>query len=178
MCSTRCSIGKIEEPILSPDDQYANIYSNHIQNLSFLLEEVSDRNLQMKRICCLIQDMELNHPSVTKLGTMSTIMAQALSSAKSADDVFGPNSQEANAAWDIAEMASSDHGEQTGGMKGSTTHRYKEAAVSSHHNYMTVVDLTTLHNAIDAFGKIDHLHRLIKMESKRIDKVKGDEKMP
>ena len=111
--------------------------------------------------------MELNHPSVTKLGTLSPRMAQALSEAKAADDVFGPNSVEANAAWDMAEMICMDHNTKDA-VKGSNFNRYKEAAVSSHHNYMTVVDLTTLHNAMDAFGKIEHLHRLVKMERKRI----------
>jgi hypothetical protein len=142
-----------------------------------LLDQGSEMIQQMKRICHLIQEMELNHPEVTKLGKMSTVMAQALSEAKAADDVFGPNSVEANTAWDIAEMASTTT-TIPDNTKDFSTNRYREAAVSSHHNYMTVVDWTTLDHAIDAFGKIEHLHRLVKMENHRIENAEDDVPLP
>lgn len=132
-----------------------------------------DNIRQIRVLGTTIMNMELEDPKATKLGKMSDAMATALAEAKAADDVYGPNSEEARIAWDEAErvsrlgpttlttMASPGH-------HASSTHRYMETALTSHHYYATVVDPQTLSQTIDAIGKLEHLERLVRMERNRI----------
>jgi hypothetical protein len=147
-------------PALPHKTEYANL----LKAYSFLMDQTREQLEQMKTLAVKIQDLELDDPSVTRLGELSEDLKTALAEAKVADDIFGPNSDEAAGAWETVEDAAS------GGTTTATTHfRYSEAALTGHHHdYAAVVDPQSLGDALDAFGRIEHLSRLVNIEGERI----------
>lgn len=151
----------------SDEEVHKSEYQALVAQLAKLMDDSARQIKQMKSVATKIKDLETEDPQVTKLGAMKEEFAKALAEAKAADDVHGPNSKEAISAWDDAEKVSQggsfapDH----------PSYRYKEAAQGTHHMYRAVVDPKSLEEAVDAFGKIEHLGRLAAMESNRIGDI-------
>jgi len=139
-------------------------YITLVENLSTLMESTSEKILQMKVLATQLKNLELDDPKVTRLGQMSDSMAGALAEAKAASDTYGSNSEEAVGAW--ADLEKVAKGEELSASH--PTYRYNAKALSPHHYFKAVVDPQSLEDAIEGFGRIQHLSRLVAIEKSRI----------
>lgn len=103
-------------------------------------------------------------PHVTQLGAMPEELVKALGEAKAADDVYGIHSEESWNAWNEAEAVS----EGKSFTPSHPSYRYRTSAQSSHHHYSAVIDPQSLEAVGEAFGRIEYLARLVKLENNRI----------
>ena len=108
------------------------------------------------------------------------MLANALSEAKAADEIYGPSSRKSLDAWARAETLSVDI--DISGVKPSDSNetsnsalRYKEAAVTSHHDYFNVVDPAFLDEALEALAKLEHFTSLVVIEKNRLQNSLMDE---
>jgi hypothetical protein len=144
--------------------QHLEKYKHIIEDLAVLMESTADNIALMKKMVGELEKLEIDDPSVTKLGKVSHDLAMALAEAKAADEVCGPNSEEASKAWAIAEGVSK--GEEF--TPPSPSYRMNAKAQNAHHMYSAVVDPQSLEEAKDALGKIEHLTRLMTLEKNRV----------
>ena len=133
------------------------------------MDQTKEKLKQMKDLAAKIRDLELDDPAVTHLGELSKDLKDALAEAKACDDIHGSNSAESAAAWNVVEGVASG----VSGIAVTTTYRYSEAALKSHHDYAAVVDPESLDDAVDAFVRIEHLARLVNIEGERIAFIVG-----
>ena len=145
-------------------------YRNQIRAFAALMTETKEKFKEMSRLAEQLKELELTDPSLTSLGSNPEAVGirRALSEAKAAQDVYGPHSPEADAAWDALEGC---FNEEECPVESNGRYRYSAAALRAHHNYDAVVDAKLLHEAIAAFESIESLGKFIKLEKKRIDKA-------
>jgi hypothetical protein len=167
----------IEASTSSYGDEYASL----IRTFAMTLQQTQQKLQQMRALAEKLSKLESDHPSVVKLGELPQSLKLALAEAKAADDVFGPNSKESDTAWQIVEdaMMGDLDDAQLADSQGETQHviaRYQEAALRGHHHdYSVVVDPDSLRDAVDAFGTIEHVARLVRLETDRLATLLGKE---
>lgn len=157
-------------------------YVNSVSSLADILSNVIEPAIgPIKTLISLIRDSETGDPKLTGLGgPLPEVLANALSEAKAADDIYGPSSPKSSDAWGRAEKLSVDM--DISGVKPSDSNdtsksalRYKEAAVTSHHDYFTVVDPAFLDEALEALVKLEHFTSLVVIEKNRLQHSVMDE---
>mmetsp|Transcript_18711 Transcript_18711/g.22936 ORF Transcript_18711/g.22936 Transcript_18711/m.22936 type:complete len:125 (-) Transcript_18711:87-461(-) len=121
-----------------------------------------------------MKDKLIDHP---KLNPLPDVLSIALSEAKAADDIYGPNSLNSSDAWNKAEQIAMDiniSGYSPVGVTTTENHdkderlRYKETALRSHHEHATVIDTQSLEDVLGAIMKLEHLTRLLAIEKGRL----------
>jgi len=154
------------------DDDHADDYRNQIRAFAALLTETKDKLAEMRHLAQQLKELELTDPTLTSLGTDPAAegIRRALAAAKAAQDVHGPHSPEADAAWDALEGCVNDDECPLPDSTGAGSYRYSAAALRAHHTYDAVVDANLLDEAMQAFESIQSLAKFIKLEKKRIDK--------
>ncbi len=148
-----------------------------VHNLSDMLSNVIEPAIDpIRTLITTLKHREIEDPKMSKLGgKLREVVANALSDAKAADDIYGPESLKASDAWNLVEQIVMDMnvaGELTSSsdvtkMKGEHL-RYKESALMSHHDYEAVVDPQSLDDAMQALMKLEHLTRLVMIEKNRL----------
>lgn len=160
-------------------------YANYIDNLHSRLNSCKANFKQIKEVSSALKELEISDPQLTKDLMLSNPLANVLAEARASDDVHGPNSPEAVSAWEKVQQMSSystrssndsvctrdeekNNGVETNQAK-KKTNRYKESALSSHHQFYTVVDPRSLDEAITAIEKLEHLARQVEIEKSRLE---------
>ncbi len=151
-------------------------YVHSVNSLADILSNVIEPAIgPIKTLILNIQNAEKDDPKLSELGgPLPEVLANLLSEAKAADDIYGPSSSKSTDAWhraedlavdiDISGVKSSDSPE----LPNDTDLRYKEAAVTSHHDYFTVVDPSFLEEAMEALVKLEHFTSLVVIEKNRL----------
>jgi methionine salvage enolase-phosphatase E1 len=164
---------EIQADVSSECEEYADM----IHGMATILQQTQEKLLQMKHLAERLSQLEQDHPSVVKLGKLPANLKLALAEAKAVDDIYGPNSEQSETAWQIVQEAHNDDLKDTAltDIQGETQHanaRYKEAALKGHHHdYNTVIDPDSLKEAIDGIGRIQHLSRLVELEKERVQDI-------
>jgi len=156
-------------------------YASQIKNLNDLLTSSKPTLDQIKSLSSTLKQLEIDNPRVMTGVHISDLLAAALAEARAADDIYGPNSVEATKCWDNAQLVSdrvSITGESSSSNKDAKTNRYKESAISSHHQYYTVVDPRSLEEAVEAIGKLEHLARQVAIEYTHLGHNEKGKMMP
>ena len=150
-------------------DEKADYY-NQIRSLSVLMADTQTKLSQMRQLAESLKNLELTDPSLTKLGSgpEAEAIRKALAEAKAAQEVRGPHSAEADAAWEALEKCANDEECQV-----ESSYRYSASALRAHHTYDAVVDAKLLEEAVDAFDSIDSLSKFVNVEKNRLDKAEG-----
>ena len=152
-------------------------YADMINNMAAILQQTHEKLLQMKHLAERLSQLEQDHPSVVKLGKLPANLKLALAEAKAVDDIYGPNSQQSETAWQIVQETHSNglKGTALTEIHGETQHanaRYKAVALEGHHHdYNTVIDPDSLKGAIDGIGRIEQLSRLVELEKERVQEI-------
>lgn len=160
---------------LTTDEQE---YVTKINNLTNLLSNaIAPAIGPLRALISNLEDIETCDPKMTRIGgPLPEVLANALVAAKAADDVYGPSSQTASAAWNVAEQIAMDM--NVSGYPSSISNvsdserdyfRYKETAAITHHDYLAVVDPRCLEDATEALMKLEHLTRLMIIENTRLN---------
>lgn len=110
---------------------------------------------------------------------MSDKLARALAEARAADYTHGSNSVESTRAWDHVKLVSSGVPDVVADvLSNSKTNRYKESAISSHHEYFSVVDPASLDETIEVIAKLEHFAKQVDIECKHVESRGGEQMMP
>eukprot|EP01083_Nonionella_stella_P028880 79604_1 len=152
-------------------------YVNNVNHLYDMLSNVIDPAVgPIRTLINSLREKEIDDPKVSKLGgPMPEALANALAEAKAADDIYGPSSLKASDAWNFAEQVALEM--NIFGYPSSTPEyiseepnnlRYKEAAMISHHDYFSIIDIQSLEDAMKALMKLEHLTRLVAIEKNRL----------
>jgi hypothetical protein len=143
-------------------------YAYQVSALDHLLQSTHERLDQIKQLVASIQHLELDDPSLAKWGTdgdaVNQELKEAILEAKSAADLYGPNSPQAIEAWRRVEECTADEDECAVG----TRYRYSAAAIRAHHLYDAVIDSSLLQAAMEGVGTLESLRRSVQMESQRL----------
>jgi len=157
---------------------HEELYVERIHDLLDLLSIVIVPAIgPLKALISSLEELELDDPKVTRsLGApLPEVLANALVEAKAADDIHGPCSASSNDAWERAEKIAMDL--NVSGYKASMANAsdsemdhllYKKAAVMTHHDYLAVVDPQSLEDAMQALMKLEHLARMMNIETNRL----------
>lgn len=151
-------------------------YVHTVKSLADILSNVIEPAISpIKTLISYLKESEENDPKLSKLGgPLPENLANLLSEAKAADDIYGPSSSKSSDAWSRAENLAVDI--DISGMKASDVdeeskvkfNRYKEAAVTSHHDFSTVIDPNFLEETIEALTKLEHFTSLVVIEKNRL----------
>lgn len=146
-----------------------------------LTNTIESSTVPIRTLICSIIYAQMSDPNISKLGgPMPEVLANALSDAKAADDIYGPSDLKACTAWNKAEKIAMDMN-VTGYTSRSSMpnvfdkekrdhlHRYKESAMKAHHEFSAIIDTKSLEDGLEALMKLEHLARLVGMEKVRLD---------
>jgi CP12 domain len=144
-------------------------YAHQVSSLAYLLHDTHEKIDQIKQLVASIKALELDDPSLAKLGAAggSHDLKVALRESKAAVDLYGPGSREADEAWSrVEECASADADDE--GCSVDTLYRYSAAAIKAHHLYDAVIDSSLLQAAMDGIGTLERLRSSIQIENQRL----------
>jgi hypothetical protein len=144
-------------------------YAHQVSSLAYLLHDTHEKLEQIKQLVASIKGLELDDPSLAKLGATgeSHDLKLALRESKAAVDPYGPGSREADEAWSrVEECAAADAEDE--GCSVDTMYRYSAAAIRAHHLYDAVIDSSLLQAAMDGIGTLERLRSSIQIENQRL----------
>ena len=146
-------------------------YAHQVSSLAYLLHDTHEKLDQIKQLVSSITALELDDPSLAKLGSTggSHDLKVALRESKAAVDLYGPGSREADDAWTrVEECAAADAVDE--GCAVDTLYRYSASAIKAHHLYDAVIDSSLLQAAMDGIGTLERLRSSIEIENQRLQK--------
>ena len=128
-------------------------YKVQVAAMNQLLADTQDKLSQIKVLAFNLKNLDIEDPSLSKLPSAAVGLKTVLQEAKAASEVHGPDSPEADAAWNEVDFC-------TEVMEGvecnvDTNYRYSAAALKAHHLYDAVVDSTFFQEAEEAIEMLE-----------------------
>jgi hypothetical protein len=139
-------------------------YANQVRALAYLLSATQETMDQIGTLVSNLKNLDLEDPTLSKLPTDASGLKTVLAEAKAAVEVHGPNSPEAEAAWQSVETCADGMEE----CSVDSMYRYSAAALKAHHYYDAAVDSVFLEEALDALKTVSSLRRFVNVENKRL----------
>jgi hypothetical protein len=153
---------------ISETELHAKEYKVQMVALNRLLSETKEKLSQIKTLASNLKQLDVVDPTwLSKLPDTAGGLKTVLQEAKAASEVFGPESSEAELAWNEVDFCT----DVMGGVEChvDSTFRYSAAALEAHHDYDdAVVDATFFKEAEEAVEMLENLQRFVRIETNRL----------